>query len=60
MYQALKAVYLEGGLDRLREAHPSAKEMGLEVGITGIANKLHPGAVKFWTEQGVQIPDNLK
>lgn len=60
VYQALKAVYLEGGLDRLREAHPSAKEMGLEVGITGIANKLHPGAVKFWTEQGVQIPDNLK
>ncbi|WP_298820985.1 TAXI family TRAP transporter solute-binding subunit [Chloroflexus sp.] len=60
VYQALKAVYLEGGLDRLREAHPSASEMGLEVGITGIANKLHPGAVKFWTEQGVQIPDNLK
>ncbi len=60
VYQALKAVYLEGGLDRLREAHPSAQEMGLEVGITGIANKLHPGAVKFWTEQGVQIPDNLK
>ncbi|MBO9319874.1 MAG: TAXI family TRAP transporter solute-binding subunit [Chloroflexus sp.] len=60
VYQALRAVYLEGGLDRLREAHPSAKEMGLEVGITGIANKLHPGAVKFWTEQGVQIPDNLK
>ncbi|MFN3374400.1 MAG: TAXI family TRAP transporter solute-binding subunit [Chloroflexus sp.] len=60
VYQALKAVYLEGGLDRLREAHPSAKEMGLEVGITGIANKLHPGAVKFWTEQGVQIPDELK
>lgn len=60
VYQALKAVYLDGGLDRLREAHPSANEMGLEVGITGIANKLHPGAVKFWTEQGVQIPDELK
>jgi TRAP transporter TAXI family solute receptor len=59
VYNALRAVYLDGGLDRLREAHPSASEMGLEVGITGIANKLHPGAVRFWEEQGVTIPDEL-
>jgi uncharacterized protein len=60
VYNALQAVFIDGGLDRLREAHPSAQEMGLEVGITGIANRLHPGAVRFWEEQGVTIPDELK
>lgn len=60
VYNAMRAVYLDGGLDRLREAHPSAEEMGLDVGVAGIANKLHPGAVRFWEEQGVTIPDELK
>lgn len=60
VYNALKAVYLDGGLARLQETHPSAKEMGLDVGVTGIASKLHPGAVKFWEEQGVTIPAELK
>ncbi|RRR78399.1 MAG: TAXI family TRAP transporter solute-binding subunit [Candidatus Viridilinea halotolerans] len=60
VYNALRVVYLEGGLDRLVTTHPSAEEMTLEVGITGIANKLHPGAVRFWEEQGVTVPDELK
>jgi uncharacterized protein len=60
VYNALQAVFSDEGLDRLRAAHPSAQEMGLEVGITGIANQLHPGAVRFWEEQGVTIPDELK
>ncbi len=60
VYDALKAIYLDGGLETLQTTHPSANEMGLEVGITGIANKLHPGAVKFWEEHGVTIPDELK
>jgi uncharacterized protein len=60
VYEALRAVFLDGGLERLLAAHPSAQEMGLEVGITGIANKLHPGAVRFWEEQGVTVPDELK
>jgi TRAP transporter TAXI family solute receptor len=60
VYNALRAVFLDGGLDRLREAHPSANETGLEFGINGITNRLHPGAVRFWEEQGVNIPDELK
>ncbi|NJN17187.1 MAG: TAXI family TRAP transporter solute-binding subunit [Oscillochloris sp.] len=60
VYNALKSIYVDGGIDRMRESHPSASEMGLDVGITGIANKLHPGAVRFWEEQGVTIPDGLK
>lgn len=60
VYNALRAIYLDGGLERLREAHPSAEEMSLEAGVAGIANQLHPGAVRFWEEQGVTIPDELK
>ncbi|MFV9506228.1 MAG: TAXI family TRAP transporter solute-binding subunit [Oscillochloridaceae bacterium umkhey_bin13] len=60
VYNALKAVFADAGLERLRNTHPSAKEMGLENGIEGIASRLHPGAVRFWEEQGVTIPAELK
>ena len=60
VYDALKAIYLDGGLDAMRAAHPSAAEMGLDVGVTGIANRLHPGALRFWQEQGAAIPDSIK
>jgi TRAP transporter TAXI family solute receptor len=60
VYNALQGVYIDGGLARLQEAHPSAGEMGLDAGISGVANPLHPGAVRFWEEQGVTIPDELK
>lgn len=60
VYNALKAVFADAGLERLREAHPSAQEVQLEKGIEGIANRLHPGAVRFWEEQGVSIPDALR
>lgn len=60
VYNALAAVFTDEGLELLRNTHPSANEMGLEKGITGIASPLHPGAVRFWEEQGVTIPDELK
>lgn len=60
VYNALKAVFSEEGLKRLREAHPSGQEVRLDKGIEGIANRLHPGAVRFWEEQGVTIPPELR
>jgi len=60
VYNALKAVFSDAGLERLRQAHPSAREVQLEKGIEGIANRLHPGAVRFWEEQGVTIPAELR
>ncbi|NCC31765.1 MAG: TAXI family TRAP transporter solute-binding subunit [Chloroflexia bacterium] len=60
VYNALTTVFGDAGMSRLRAAHPSASEVALENGITGIGSRLHPGAVRFWEEQGVTIPDELK
>lgn len=57
VYNALKAVFSEEGLERMREAHPAAAEMTIEDGLIGIPVALHPGAYRFWQEQGVEIAD---
>lgn len=59
VYNALKAVFSEEGLKRMREAHPAAAEMTIESGLVGIPVALHPGAYRFWQEQGVEIADVL-
>lgn len=59
VYNALKAVFSEQGLERMRAAHPAAAEMTLDSGLVGIPVPLHPGAYKFWREIGVEIADNL-
>ncbi len=60
VYNALKAVFSEEGLKRLAEAHPVASEVSLEHGLEGILVPLHPGAAKFWQEQGLEIPETIK
>lgn len=57
VYNALKAVFSDEGLERMREAHPAAAEMTIESGLVGIPVALHPGAYKFWQEQGVDIAE---
>lgn len=59
VYEALKAVFSEEGLQRMREAHPAAGEMSIESGVNGIPVPLHPGAYRFWQEQGITIPENI-
>lgn len=59
VYQALSAVFSEEGLARMRDAHPSAIEMQIADGLLGIPVPLHPGAYQFWTEQGLEVPENL-
>lgn len=53
VYNLLKTVYSEEGLAYMVEVHKSAKAMSIEGGTQGIATPLHPGAEKFWKEQGV-------
>jgi TRAP-type uncharacterized transport system substrate-binding protein len=40
-------------------AKKTFKEMNMENGFTGASVPLHPGAIKFWKEQGKEIPANL-
>ena len=59
VYNALAAVFSPEGLERMNEAHPAAAEMTIENGLVGIPVALHPGAYRFWQEQGVEMPEAL-
>ncbi len=59
VYNAVKAVFSEEGLQRMIEAHPAAAEMTIDTGINGVPVPLHPGAYQFWQEQGIEIPENI-
>ncbi len=60
VYNAVKAIFSEDGLRRMREAHPAAAEMTLEDGVKGIPIPLHPGAYRFWQEVGTEVPETIQ
>lgn len=43
----------------LQEIHSATKEMSLEKALDGIAVPLHPGALRYYLEQGVDVPAHL-
>lgn len=53
VYQLLKALYSEKGLDHMVSMKKTFKAMSVRSGTNGIVNDLHPGAKKFWTEKGI-------
>ncbi len=60
VYESLKNIYSPEGLKHMVTAHSAAREMSIQNGLTGASVPLHPGAFKFWTENGLDIPDTLK
>ncbi len=60
VYQALKVVFSPEGLDHMVKAHRAASEMSMETGIKGIPISMAKGAQKFWEEQGIEIPEEIK
>jgi TRAP-type uncharacterized transport system substrate-binding protein len=44
----------------LQNIHAATKDMALEKAIAGLPVPLHPGAARFYEEQGIAIPDGLK
>lgn len=59
VYDCLKAIYSAQGLKDMVTAHKAARNMSLENGLKGASIPLHPGAVTFWKEQGVDVPARL-
>ena len=59
VYAVAKTLWSQKGIEAMVTAHKALKEMTLENGFTGASVPLHPGAVKFWKEQGKEIPANL-
>jgi TRAP transporter TAXI family solute receptor len=46
-------------LATLQEIHTATKAMALELALMGIPVPLHPGALRYYREQGVEIPELL-
>lgn len=60
VHDTLATIFSEQGLQSMVNAHRAAREMSLANGIKGISIPLHPGAVRFWEEQGLMIPASIK
>jgi TRAP transporter TAXI family solute receptor len=59
VYTIMKTLWSKAGMEAMVTAKKSFNEMNMENGFTGASVPLHPGAVKFWKEQGKEIPANL-
>ena len=57
VYQMTRTIY--ENLDYLRNIHSATKAMSLEKAIEGLAVPLHPGALRYYREMGITIPDDL-
>jgi len=57
VYQLVKAVF--EGQPRLRNAHPVARETIPQNAVKNTALPFHPGAVRYYREIGIKIPDAL-
>jgi uncharacterized protein len=58
VYLITKTMY--ENLPFLQNIHAATKDMALEKAIAGLPLPLHPGAVRFYEEQAIEIPDQLK
>ncbi|MEJ2661419.1 MAG: TAXI family TRAP transporter solute-binding subunit [Desulfobacteraceae bacterium] len=58
VYLLTKTIY--ENLPFLNNIHKATKAMKLEKAIAGLPVPLHPGAAKYYEEQGMTIPDAIK
>ena len=58
VYLITKTMY--ENLPFLHNIHAATKDMALEKAIAGLPMPLHPGALRFYDEQGIEVPDRLK
>jgi len=58
VYLITKTIY--ENLPFLQAIHPATNAMSLDSAIAGLPLKLHPGAIKYYEEVGITVPDRLK
>ena len=46
-------------LPTLQQIHSATRSMRLEEALQGIPVPLHPGALRYYRQQAIQIPDDL-
>jgi TRAP transporter TAXI family solute receptor len=59
IYTALQALFSQEGRQRMHAIHPVARDFDIAKGLVGVDIPLHPGAERFWQEQGVALPAPL-
>jgi len=62
VYDMLKAIYSENGQKRLLQTNKAAEDMTLKTAMNGVVEMgvpIHPGAVKFFKENNVNVPESL-
>ncbi len=57
-YTILKVMF--DHLDELKQAHSRAQDISLDKALEGLPIKLHPGAVKYYQDKGITVPQELK
>ncbi|MBT5718055.1 MAG: TAXI family TRAP transporter solute-binding subunit [Gammaproteobacteria bacterium] len=57
VYNVTKVIW--GNLATLQEIHGATKDMRLEIAIEGLGAPLHPGAIRYYREVGLEIPARL-
>ncbi|MDR3220788.1 MAG: TAXI family TRAP transporter solute-binding subunit [Candidatus Accumulibacter sp.] len=57
VYELTKTFYEKA--DEIGTAHAAGKSISLQKALDGITTTLHPGAVKYFKEKGIQIPDEI-
>ncbi|KJR99608.1 MAG: hypothetical protein VR68_08885 [Peptococcaceae bacterium BRH_c4a] len=58
VYEMIKNIY--ANKNELANSYKGAAKFDIKDGLKGMTVPLHPGAIKFFEENGVKIPDNLK
>ncbi len=58
VYKITKALY--ENLPFLQAIHPATNEMTLDTALDGLPMPLHPGALRYYEEAGLTIPDRLR
>jgi hypothetical protein len=58
VYQLTKAIYQN--LPFLAGIHAATKDMALDSATTGLPLPLHPGALRYYEEEGLEVPQRLK
>ena len=57
VYAMTKAIF--ENLEVLWAASSSAESVTLDIALNGLPVPLHPGAARYYREQGIEIPENL-